>query len=498
MPTYNGDEVNALVLDVGSMWTRAGFAGEESPYAYFPTSVGYMIDSDSESSKNNKKAPEQNPTIESNNENAEKNDSMDVDTETNKNEKSTNDSEKSDTRLKYYVGNSGISLFRPGMEVKNVLADGMVDDWDAYEKILDYALYNQLRINPEEHPIMVSEASWNSAEKREKLTELMFEKFKCPGFYVCKSAVLTAFGTGKSTALVVDSGADFSSAVPVYDGYVLQKGIVRQNLGGNVISDLIVDYLKEEQNYQITPLFEIKRKERVEVGKQPIFDRRDLGGITDSFRNYMIRQTVLEYKESVCQVLEYPYDENTASSRGNKSFEFPDGFSLVLGSRRFYEPEVMFQPNLFFNKDRTRIGKNLENMNTDKNDENINGNQNMNNNTNLERKKDAHEYMSIQELAYRAVSKCDVDLRPHLLHNVVLTGGNTLFPGFTERFSNELPKLCQSSRVRIHTPGSTIDRRYTAWLGGSILASLGTFHQMWISSEEYQEQGTSIVNKRCF
>lgn len=65
---------------------------------------------------------------------------------------------------------------------------------------------------------------WNLKEKREKLTELLFEKYDVPALFLCKNAVLSAFSVGRSTGLIVDSGASHTSAIPVHDGYVLQKG----------------------------------------------------------------------------------------------------------------------------------------------------------------------------------------------------------------------------------------------------------------------------------
>ena len=42
------------------------------------------------------------------------------------------------------------------------------------------------------------------------------------------------------------------------------------------------------------------------------------------------------------------------------------------------------------------------------------------------------------------------------------------------------------------------ERKYSVWIGGSILASLSTFQQMWISKQEYDEAGPSIVHRKCF
>lgn len=80
--------------------------------------------------------------------------------------------------------------------------------------------------------------------------------------------------------------------------------------------------------------------------------------------------------------------------------------------------------------------------------------------------------------------------------NVVLTGGNTLVPGFADRLHYELNMLAPGVKVRLHAAGSMVERRFGAWVGGSILSSLGTFHQLWISKQEYEEHGTSIIEKR--
>jgi actin-like protein 6A len=68
--------------------------------------------------------------------------------------------------------------------------------------------------------------------------------------------------------------------------------------------------------------------------------------------------------------------------------------------------------------------------------------------------------------------------------NVVLAGGGSLFAGLGERLNNELVR--NFPHVKIHAPGNPAERKYGSWLGGSILASLGTFHQLWISREEWQ------------
>ncbi|KAJ2117965.1 NuA4 histone acetyltransferase subunit, partial [Coemansia sp. RSA 921] len=168
MPTYGGDEVNALVLDVGSTWTRAGFAGEDLPKGYFPSHCGYIERSVEVSESHDDPKP-----VDANG-----------DTEMTPNGKPS--------QRQYFIGDTESSTWRPNMEVSGPLENGLVSDWDMYEKIWEYAFKTRLRVRPEEHPLLVSEAAWNTSEQRTKLVELAFERFNCPSFYVCKAPVMAA------------------------------------------------------------------------------------------------------------------------------------------------------------------------------------------------------------------------------------------------------------------------------------------------------------------
>lgn len=79
----------------------------------------------------------------------------------------------------------------------------------------------------------------------------------------------------------------------------------------------------------------------------------------------------------------------------------------------------------------------------------------------------------------------------------MVSGGASLIPGVTHRLDAELRAQFPSLRVRLQAPGNVAERKFAGWIGGSILASLGTFHQMWVSKREYDEHGPGIVEKRC-
>jgi len=96
----------------------------------------------------------------------------------------------------------------------------------------------------------------------------------------------------------------------------------------------------------------------------------------------------------------------------------------------------------------------------------------------------------------KPVMKCDVDIRKDLYANTVLSGGTTMFAGIGERMDKELVALAPPTmKIKVVAPP---ERKYSVWIGGSILASLSTFQQMWISKQEYDESGPSIVHRKCF
>jgi actin len=106
------------------------------------------------------------------------------------------------------------------------------------------------------------------------------------------------------------------------------------------------------------------------------------------------------------------------------------------------------------------------------------------------------ESAGIHETTYNSIMKCDVDIRKDLYSNVVMSGGSTMFPGIADRMQKELTALAPPTmKIKIIAPP---ERKYSVWIGGSILASLSTFGQMWISKEEYDEAGPAIVHRKCF
>merc|ERR1719219_1017000 len=138
-----------------------------------------------------------------------------------------------------------------------------------------------------------------------------------------------------------------------------------------------------------------------------------------------------------------------------KLYELPDGQVINVGSERFRAPEALFKPSF--------LGMEAE---------------------------------GIDKTTYNSIMKCDLDIRKDLYGNVVMSGGTTMYAGIADRMQKEITELApQTMKVKIIAPP---ERKYSVWIGGSILASLSTFQQMWISKHEYDESGASIVHRKCF
>ncbi|XP_004533520.1 actin-like protein 6B [Ceratitis capitata] len=418
---YGGDEIGALVFDPGHHSLRVGYAQEDTPKAEIPSVVGVAPS-----------APDTN---------------MDIETKTDSNITQNN----ADAR-KYYVDTTYVNVPRTQMEIQTYMKDGMIDNWDLFEKVIDYTYAKVIQSEPEYHPVLFSEASWNVRNNREKLTELMFEKYNVPAFYLVKNAVLAAFSSGRATALVVDSGATHTSAVPVHEGYVLSQAVVKSPLGGDYLSMQCRQHL-EKQGIDLSPAYKIASKDVVKERDAARFTLRKLPeNLTQSWQNYMLKSLLQDFQMNILQVLENPYDERVAAQIPSVHYEFPNGYHQEFGSERFKLAESLFD----------------------------------------------HAMLGAGQLASTSVGMCDADVRLSLFGSVVVTGGNTLLQGFPERLNRDLQLRAPSNtRLKMISANGSVERRFGAWIGGSILASIGTFQQMWISSQEYEESGKGQVERKC-
>merc|ERR1712158_1016 len=215
---------------------------------------------------------------------------------------------------KYHVDTVGLHYPKKGMEVSTFIKEGMIEDWDMLEQILDYSYAKIIKSESEYHPVLFSEAAWNQKPRREKLTELMFEKYNVPAFFLIKNAVLSAFANGRSTGIVLDSGASHTTAVPIHEGYVLSQAIVKSPLAGDFMTTQCKQLL-QDKGVEIIPSYMVAGKEEVKDGEPAKWTKKNgLPEVTKSWHDCMVKEVVQDFQHAILQVSDTTYDEEVAAN----------------------------------------------------------------------------------------------------------------------------------------------------------------------------------------
>ncbi len=125
-----------------------------------------------------------------------------------------------------------------------------------------------------------------------------------------KNGVLSAFANSRTSGLVLDCGAVHTTAIPIHDGYVLHKAVAQSSLGGEFIMNQCRALLDEQLGIELVPYYVVKSKEAVKANEPAKYTKRaDLHSLTDSYRKFMLRDTLLDFSTHVLQVSDTSYNE---------------------------------------------------------------------------------------------------------------------------------------------------------------------------------------------
>jgi len=264
------DEIQTLVIDNGSGICKAGFSGDEAPRSVFPSVVG---------------RPKYKQQL------------------------------LGGTQKDVFVGDEACA--KAGvLHLEYPIKHGIVNNWDDMKKIWHRTFYNELRVDPTEHPVLLTEAPLNPKRNREKMIEIMFDTFNVPSFYVGITGVLSLYATGRTTGIVVDSGDGVTITVPIYEGFLQPEGIKRTDIGGRDLTKRLKKLLRE-RGYSFTTTAEL--------------------------------EIIRDIKERLCYVaLDFDKEMQMASetSEIERTYTLPNGKTITIGNERFHCPELLFQPVL--------------------------------------------------------------------------------------------------------------------------------------------------------
>jgi actin-like protein 6A len=350
-------------------------------------------------------------------------------------------------------------------------------------------------------------------EQHCKLTEFLMETMEAPAVFLAPTPMLSSFCFGRQTALVVDIGASGCRVTPVVDGLLLKHAQRRNGRGGDWLGNVQWRALLEEK-VVLRPRYQLRKAVSAVATKSPYLYRWAMQDLMYEFRTsqhiklaqWCVDESVplLKSGRSSPPASTSSGDEEEENGEANKdgensdamdvddqdqavsnvkpaamgsTYELPDGTHVDLSSQTGKDlcriPELLFTNEVPYVMDETARPGIMSKHHTLCN-------------------------LPLHQLIFSSLSAVgDGDIRKDLAANIILTGGSSLFPNLAERLSMEVPRLVPNTyKCRVIASRNSVERSCSAWVGASILTSLGSFQQLWLSRSEYEEYGTAISNQR--
>jgi actin-related protein len=441
------DETGGIVFDIGSHSTKVGFSGDGSPRSIFSSRV----------------AVDQIPN----------------------------------GKPKYTAGPSS-RLYKPNREILPFLDYGVINDWDAYESVIDYGA-GQIHSTLQGRPVLMSEFQHTSSSQRRALTELMFEKHNVSGFYLAREPVLEAASAGKSTAVVIDMGASSTRVASIVDGFLVPRSLTMSPVGGDLISEVLYEELSAMAHpNDINPTYVCNKRRSTSDSTFEVVPVSFPVPPTRSFHRSSLLDLMDDAKHSLLDCLEADWSDVKPAPVKEAQYELPDGHVLTVKDLRRTIAELPFKAELGASAQFSRYVSGLAGTRTPSPGWIENEHARV---KTSKGQSDVSSPLSIPSMVVSSLLVCTPEVRRDLSASVVLAGGASKTPGLAKRLVWELghrpfasiPSAFKTN-VLINPPH---ERMCAAWIGGAVLSSLGTFQQQWISKAEYSELGSRSVEVKC-
>jgi actin-like protein 6A len=540
---YCGDETGAFVGDIGSHTARFGYGGEDCPKVVVPSAVykhSSSVDENSKGRGGSGATHRGKYKVPVSLVNAPPHNCF-----------SSSSSDEDDCRDVGFIPiyqsmNSNNQNYKKIPQTDDDSGDGVIQDIDAWASLWEYSFsalcvrgrkkhtvgYRQEQSQPDEmmldgpldHPLLAVDStstlvSTNLQEKQKALIlETLFESLSAPAVYIAPSAMLSSFAYGRQTSLVVDIGHTGSRVTPVVDGYLLHSGTCKSGRGGMWLGDVQQGVLEgcwkinERDNHLVNkwngwegvppcrnggvlPRYALhpdtkqtlKTSELEQLKKSP-FHSMAVHEVMYEMMTWTSHQSLFGFSSDTSTpfvgygssddsddiTMEDKTDEEDDVNDDGPSYSLPDGTKIDLEQKAGKDLCRLHQ--LLLSDDLPTF---IQPKATDTSDY-------------------ASHMLPLHKLVHRSLSQIrDADLRKELSSNIILTGSVSLFPGLDKSLSLELGRVLPASyKHKVISSKNTVENRYGAWIGGSILSSLGSFQQLWLSKKEYEENGAILGLQR--
>ncbi|EUD68176.1 hypothetical protein C922_01194 [Plasmodium inui San Antonio 1] len=326
--------------------------------------------------------------------------------------------------------------------------------------------------NMEKFPYLFSLPNKRNKQIKDKISQLLFEKYKVPALYFNSKSVLTGFAYNKNVCSVVDIGSCYTDFSLCNDGSIEDKNYKIYNIGGSTIDFFLEELIQKHNKEYCIPYYEFVKQN----GTLPNYNREKI------HLDYYNKAKYIPLKDLKSYLCEVAHTENQIHDAKNMNFNqnldiyiLPDGQNINITKFNNIACEIFFTPSLLSN---TKLNHHLNNLFFKE-----------------------EQFEGVSTTLFNMLNSNSVKKKEELLRNVILTGSSTLFDNFNQRFIKEFNQLdiLNNSNLRdfqVLSHGK-YDKQYSSWKGGSILSSFKNFNSFFVTRKEYEEFGLDIVNRKC-